>query len=179
MKGLGHGLPKVFLQTGDCFFGIQPTLVTTVLGSCLAITMHVPQMGVGTICHAFLPDSAEQKMGGHDPQVCRFVDTALQNMLETLDKVGVPRRDLVVKLFGGSTGITMRGVANSSYDIGRRNIEMARKLLHFARLNIEVEDVGGSQGRKLLFHTQTGEIWVKKLNKMDWKKNPALAPVLR
>lgn len=168
MKGLGHGLPKVFLQTGDCFFGVQPTLVSTVLGSCLAVTMHAPKQGIGTICHAFLPDSSDSRSrrGGAEPQICRYVDTALQNMLETLDKVGIPRRELVVKVFGGSTGIAVRGMEYSSYDIGRRNIEMARKLLKFARIDIQVQDVGGSLGRKLMFHTQTGEVWVKKLKKV-------------
>lgn len=168
MKGLGHGLPKVFLQTGDCFFGVQPTLVTTVLGSCLAVTMHAPKMGIGTICHAFLPDSDDGKRRGIiEPQICRFVDTALQNMLESMDKVGIPRRDLVIKMFGGSSGIAVQGMKHSSYDIGRRNVEMARKLLKFARLTVQVEDVGGSKGRKLMFNTHSGEVWVKKLRKMD------------
>ncbi|QJB56332.1 chemotaxis protein CheD [Pseudodesulfovibrio sp. zrk46] len=168
MKGLGQGLPKVFLQTGDCFFGVQPTLVTTVLGSCLAVTIHAKQQNIGTICHAFLPDSSEAKRAGkHDPQICRYVDSALLNMLETMDKIGIPRRELTIKMFGGSTGIAVRGMEHTSYDIGRRNIEMARKLLRFARLPIQVEDVGGSQGRKLMFQTQTGEVWVKKLNKVD------------
>ena len=167
MKGLGHGLPKVFLQTGDCFFGVRPTLVTTVLGSCLAVTMHAPSHGIGTVCHAFLPDSSDAKRGASEPQVCRFVDTALQNMLESLDKIGIPRRDLVIKMFGGSSGIAVRGMEHSSYNIGRRNIEMARKLLRFARLPVQVEDVGGSQGRKLMFHTHTGEVWLKRLRKMD------------
>ncbi|MDD3312695.1 chemotaxis protein CheD [Pseudodesulfovibrio sp.] len=166
MKGLGQGLPKVFLQTGDCFIGVQPTLVTTVLGSCLAVTMHAPSRGIGTICHAFLPDSSEDKRRG-DPQICRYVDTALQNMLESLDKLGVPRRDLVIKMFGGSSGIAVRGMEWSSYNIGRRNIEMARKLLRFARLDVAVEDVGGSRGRKILFHTATGEIWLKRLRSVE------------
>lgn len=167
IKDVGTGLPKVFLQTGDCFFGVQPTLVTTVLGSCLAVTIHAPAMGIGTICHAFLPDSSDAKRGSHDPQVCRYVDSALQNMLETMDKLGVPRRDLVIKMFGGASGIAVHAGENSSYNIGRRNIEMARKLLRFARLEIKGEDVGGSLGRKLMFNTQTGEIWVKKLRKME------------
>ena len=158
-------LPKVFLQTGDCFFGVQPTLVTTVLGSCLGVTIHAPEKGIGTICHAFLPDSSESR-GGHEPQICRYVDTALLNMLESLDKIGIPRRDLVIKMFGGASGIAVQGMKRTSYDIGRRNIDMARKLLRFARLEVKREDVGGSRGRKLMFNTYTGEVWLKKLNGM-------------
>ena len=170
MKGLGQGLPKVFLQTGDCFIGVTPTLVTTVLGSCLAVTMHAPKMGISTICHAFLPDSSESKRNeSHEPQICRFVDTALQNMLETLDKIGVPRRELVIKMFGGSSGIAVRGLEYSSYDIGRRNVEMAKKLLNFARLDIAVADTGGNKGRKLMLHTQTGEVWIKRLRQVAFE----------
>jgi len=164
---LGKGLPKVFLQTGDCFFGVQPTMVTTVLGSCLAVTIHAPGLGIGTVCHAFLPDSSDTKRGAPDPQICRYVDTALQNMLETMDKMGVPRKELIIKMFGGASGIAVNSPETSSYNIGRRNVEMARKLLRFARLEVKGEDVGGSQGRKLMFNTQTGEIWVKKLRKAD------------
>ena len=166
MKGLGKDIPTVFLQTGDCFIGVQPTVVTTVLGSCLAVTLYTPKMGIGTICHAFLPDSTDSKPSRRaEPQICRFVDTALQNMLETMDKIGVPRRDLVIKMFGGSTGLAVRNVDHTSYDIGWRNIAMARRLLKFVRLDIQAEDVGGGHGRKLMFNTRTGEVWVKRLRK--------------
>lgn len=167
MSATSSGLPKVFLQTGDCFIGVAPTMVTTVLGSCLAVTIHAPKMGIGTICHAFLPDSSDGKHPqGREPQICRYVDTALQNMLETMDKIGVPRRELVIKMFGGGQGVAVSNIEpSSSYNIGRRNIEMAKKLLKFARLDIQAQDVGGVQGRKLMFNTQTGEIWLKKLNK--------------
>ena len=167
MNTNGPGQAKIFLQTGDCFIGVQPTLVTTILGSCLAVTIHAPKMGIGAICHAFLPDSSASKHPqGSEPQICRFVDTALQNMLETMDKIGVPRRDLCIKMFGGGQGVAVNNVEPSgSYNIGRRNIEMAKKLLKFARLDIQAQDVGGPQGRKLLFNTSTGDVWVKRLNK--------------
>ena len=67
-------------------------------------------------------------------------------MLESLDKLGVPRRDLVIKMFGGSNGIALRGVESTSYNIGRRNVEMARHLLKFERLKVSVEDVGRQSG---------------------------------
>jgi len=38
--------PKVFLPTGDCFLAVRPTLVSTVLGSCVAVTMCDPASGL-------------------------------------------------------------------------------------------------------------------------------------
>lgn len=173
MNNTTQEMPKVFLQTGDCFIGVQPTLVSTVLGSCLAVTLHAPKMGIGTICHAFLPDSLDAKSPrNQEPQVCRYVDTALQNMLETMDKIGVPRRELIIKMFGGGSGVAVCNVDHSSsMNIGHRNVEMARRLLNFSRLNIVSEDTGGSMGRKLLFNTGTGDVWVKKLRKNTCDQN--------
>lgn len=170
-----QGYPKVFLQTGDCYLAVQPTLVNTVLGSCLAVTMHSPRHGIGAICHAFLPDSSDNKRPGVSTiQPCRFVDTALETMLDSMKKLKIPKSDLVVKMFGGASGIAVRGMEYSSYDIGRRNVEMARKLLKFAGLDISVTDVGGNQGRKLLFLSNTGEVWLKRLTKNSFDKESML-----
>lgn len=157
--------PKVYLQTGDCFLGVRPTLVTTVLGSCVAVTMSDPARGIGAVCHAFLPDSRSfSPKNERDPQVCRYVDTALENMFSSLVRLRVDPQNLVVKVFGGGVGIMCSGRANC-YDIGGRNVSAVRAGLMRQGVRIAKADVGGSQGRKLLFLTHTGDVWVKRLNR--------------
>ncbi len=155
--------PRVFLQTGDCFLAVQPTLITTVLGSCVAITMTSKERGVGAICHAFLPNSEEAHKKQHDPQPCRYVNTAIENMLQGMTKLGVSIPDLQVKLFGGASGISAQRVEGSAYNVGKRNVDAARRILKNWGLTISTEDVAGSQGRKLHFLSNTGEIWMKRL----------------
>jgi len=48
-------IPRVFLHTGDAYLGVNPTIVSTVLGSCVAISMFSHRTRQGVICHAFLP----------------------------------------------------------------------------------------------------------------------------
>lgn len=163
MQDLDH-YPKVFLQTGDCFLAVKPTLVTTVLGSCVAVTLCDPERGIGAACHAFLPDSASFSAKGPDPQICRFVDTALETMFASLARLRIDPQRLVVKLFGGSSGIMTSGRGNV-FDIGGRNISAVRSWLVGAGVPIAKADVGGNQGRKLLFLTHTGDVWVKRLNR--------------
>lgn len=158
--------PKVYLQTGDCFLGVRPTLVTTVLGSCVGVTMCDPARGIGAICHAFLPDSQGFGSARKDPQVCRFVDTALENMFSSLARLGLDPQRLVVKVFGGGSGIMTAGRGNQ-YDIGGRNVRAVREGLMSQGVRIAKADVGGNQGRKLLFLTHTGDVWVKRLNKAE------------
>jgi len=158
--------PKVYLQTGDCFLGVKPTLVHTVLGSCVAVTLCEPDRGIGAICHAFLPDSASYSGSNRDPQVCRFVDTALENMFSNLMRLRLDPERLVVKVFGGASGIMTAGRGNL-YDIGGRNVRAVREGLMARGVRITKSDVGGEQGRKLMFLTQTGDVWVKRLNKAN------------
>lgn len=164
MKRSKEDYPNVFLQTGDCYLAVQPTMVTTVLGSCVAITMTYEEKGIGAICHAFLPDSHEAHRGGRDPQVCRFVDTAIANMLQGMNKLRVPLQDLTVKVFGGASGLAVRTEGYSTYNVGRRNADAAKRVLKDWGLKIDTMDVGGSQGRKLYFLSHTGEVWMKRLN---------------
>ena len=156
--------PKVFLQTGDCFLGVRPTLVSTVLGSCVAVTMCDPVRGIGAICHAFLPESAQFDSAGREPQVCRFVDTALETMFSSLSRLKIAPGGLVVKVFGGATGIMSAERANL-YDIGGRNLHAVRQWLMVHGLPIAKSQTGGNQGRKLHFLTHTGDVWVKLLNR--------------
>lgn len=156
--------PKVFLQTGDCYLGVRPTLVQTVLGSCVAVTMCAPKRQIGAICHAFLPDSTKFDAKGKDPQVCRFVDKALEIMLASLERLKITPGELVVKVFGGASGI-MRGNRCDQYDMGGRNLAAVREHLAVHGIKVARSATGGCQGRKLLFLTHTGDVWVKMLHK--------------
>jgi len=163
--------PKVFLQTGDCYLGVRPTLVQTVLGSCVAVTMCAPKRQVGAICHAFLPDSARFDAKGKDPQVCRFVDTAVETMLASLMRLKIAPGELVVKVFGGASGI-ISGNRCEQYDIGARNLSAVRERLAAHGIKVARSATGGCQGRKLLFLTHTGDVWVKTLHKGNEEARP-------
>jgi len=157
--------PKVFLPTGDCFLGVRPTLISTVLGSCVAVTMCDPAKGIGAICHAFLPASASFRHSVCEPQVCRFVDTALENMFSSLMKLKVSPDDVVIKMFGGASSLAGGEERTNLYDIGGRNISAVRQWLSGHGLSISRSQTGGSHGRKLHFLTHTGDVWVKLLNR--------------
>lgn len=161
--------PKVFLQTGDCFLGVRPTLVSTVLGSCVAVTMCEPNRRIGSICHAFLPNSVAFHHSSREPQICRFVDTALETMYSSMLKLRVAPENLVIKVFGGASGLMGGTERTNLYDIGGRNVRAVREWLLAHALPIARSQVGGNQGRKLHFLTHTGDVWVKLLHRSGWE----------
>jgi chemotaxis protein CheD len=160
--------PQIFLHTGDVYIGVSPTMVSTVLGSCVAITMHEPDMEQGIICHSFLPRVSESRdrVNGRI-QICRYVDTAVEHLLQTMLKLGAKKKNLEIKLFGGSNGIANKRVrVSSAFSVGERNVSTALECLAKHSLKPIAMDVGGNVGRKLFFDTQTGDIWLKRLGKL-------------
>lgn len=150
-----------YLKIGECILSRRPVLVTTVLGSCVAVTFHHPPTATGAICHAMLPAGGHTAPGQGSP--CRFVDAAITAILERLDALGVPRGELVTRLFGGGFTIQpeRKGHVRDVVDVGGKNVETARRELARHGLAPAQEKVLGDRGRKLFFHTGSGEVWVR------------------
>ncbi|HOP41774.1 MAG TPA: chemotaxis protein CheD, partial [Geobacteraceae bacterium] len=80
-----NSIPKIFLKPGEMHFAVNPTIVTTVLGSCIAVTMYSKELHTGAICHAILP---EELMTG-DPY--RYVDSSIRAMLQRFQRHGIKK----------------------------------------------------------------------------------------
>lgn len=81
--------------------------------------------------------------------------------------MGVDPGDIEIKMFGGADMIMVRKGSRSwdNQRVGRQNIIMARDVARENNLIIKKSDVGGTLGRKLYFDTESGEVWLKRLNR--------------
>jgi chemotaxis protein CheD len=168
MDNIFRDFPLHHLHTGKCLATRTPTLVSTILGSCVAVTMHAPRLACGGVCHAFLPSVRDgyPDIPGNN-QECRFVDAAIALLLKRLTRFGAKPEELEIKLFGGSAGLTLPDHPdNLPAGVGEKNRLVAQKALEDRGLTILRADTGGRNGRKLLFLTHTGGIWLKRLGKI-------------
>jgi chemotaxis protein CheD len=62
-------------------------------------------------------------------------------------------------VFGGACVIE----AFKGRNLGTENVELALKALAEAGVPVVERDVGGRNGRKLVFHTDVGAAWVRRL----------------
>lgn len=136
----------------------EPTSVQTVLGSCVTVTFHCPARKVGGIFHALLPSASGYSREDSARTPFKFVDSAILAIIGGLERLGVRRSGLEAKVFGGSSGLVDDGIG-----VGRRNVETAFATLERCRVHVKAADVGGRRGRKILFMTHTGDVFVKKL----------------
>ncbi|MBJ6723142.1 chemotaxis protein CheD [Geomesophilobacter sediminis] len=154
----------VFLKPGELYFSAQPAVVSTLLGSCVAVTMFSRRKRIGAICHALLPSCrGEERCGERDELGGKYVECCVPMMLQELETRGVTRREIEAKVFGGADmfSVSVGGRAG----VGTQNADIALKLLQEAGIRVVSQDLGGTSGRKLFFHTHTGEVFLKTLSK--------------
>jgi len=160
MKGRHGTHPKTrYLKPGEIHITDEPSLITTVLGSCLCLTMHHKPTGLSVICHAVMPSRLEARRKDDGARnVFQYVDSSLEWMIALYEKSGIEPASVEVKMFGGAAMFTDSGAAAREIGVGKRNIETAIELIRKKHLKLTAWNVGGNQGRKLIFNTLTGEV---------------------
>ena len=152
----GEDRAKHYLHSGQYFVGDEATEVTTILGSCVAVCLWQADLGIGGINHFLLPSWAGS--GRASP---RFGNVAISSLIEAMLSRGCAASELEAKIFGGAT-VLSRG-AQETESRGLRNIALARAMLASEIIEIVKEDVGGARGRKLIYHTDDGTAWIRKI----------------
>jgi len=147
---------SVYLHPGQLFVANAPSVVTTILGSCVAVCLWDLRLGIGGINHYLLPTGLKTASTG-----LRYGNVAIELLLDRLEQAGARRSNLRAKVFGGACVLdAMRGKGNH---LGDKNVEMANKALAEAGIPVVASDVGGGRGRKLIFHSHDGSALVKLL----------------
>ncbi len=163
MIGVTDLLPKfafINLRPGELIITDQPTIVTTLLGSCISICLYHPRKKIGGMCHCLLPARMDHQS---DKSPYSFVNDTISHMLEVMEQdYRIPCREIKVKLFGGANVLqTKPTFAGSGKSVGLQNIEAARAVIERYGLEITSQKVGGDNGYKLFFNTQTGEVFLR------------------
>lgn len=140
---------SIYLHPGQLHTGVQAALVSTILGSCVAVCLWDPVARIGGMNHFLLP-------AGKGP---RYGNDAMRQLLDDMTSRGAFVARMVAKVFGGASVIA--GFTGSRQAIGTQNIEAAHKFLAAHSIPVRGEQTGGQRGRKLLFHTGTGQAYVK------------------
>ncbi|MEW6500323.1 MAG: chemotaxis protein CheD [Thermodesulfobacteriota bacterium] len=155
-------LPVVNLHPGELFVAKEPTLITTLLGSCVSVCLYCPTVRTGAMCHGVMPERQT-----HHEESFRFVDISVSYMVEVMARQrGFSCAKLEAKLFGGADVLSLKlGLGREMPSIGAQNIMAARTALRKHGVPIVTEHVGGDRGCKLFFYTHTGEVYLKLLQR--------------
>jgi len=130
------------------------------LGSFVAVCLCDPTTKVAGMNHFILP----KKKGGCN--LARYGNSSIEHLLRMMCNMGAIKNNIQAHIIGGAYSDE-----HSSKKIGKKNIEMAKKMLQKFNIPIVNNDTGGTFGRKVLFNTTNGEIIVyksRKIREQDW-----------
>jgi chemotaxis protein CheD len=142
-------LPDERIETviqGSFRLSSDPKLIlSTVLGSCVAVCLFEPRAKVGGMNHYLLP---QDRQGGSGD--VKYGTYAMELLINGLLKAGAEKSGLVAKIFGGAK------MFDNLNDIGAANAAFG--LAFLARENIPVlaKDFGGVSARRVQFRPAWG-----------------------
>ena len=129
-------------------------IVTHALGSCVAVCLWDPVVGVGGMIHVLLPDSAINPMRAAD-QPAAFADTGIPLLFRAAYEHGVKKSRCRVHVIGGATIATG---APGQPSVGKRNVLAVRQILWRNGVLVEREEVGGTTARNVTLSVGDGTV---------------------
>ncbi|SKA89784.1 chemotaxis protein CheD [Paucidesulfovibrio gracilis DSM 16080] len=153
----------VMLGAGYVCVPAEPSRLCAVVGAGAVVTIWDRRRAVGGMTHYARPF---RDPGG--PSTAIFAAPAIVTLVRMLLKGGSNAPDLEAHLFGGADNPEAPGYASGmAEDNVRVGLEILEKL-HVTRVQ---RDTGGQRGRKVVFHTATGEVMLAKVERIrgtDW-----------
>jgi chemotaxis protein CheD len=157
------GFEGLYLMSGEGGVFAKPSLVQTVLGSCVAVTFHCKRLQVGATFHALMPRKELYAKPEDFNDQYRYVDSGIQHICETLFRQGVRQQEIECKIFGGASAMFQHEIS-----VGPKNVQTAFEILATYPIRVVATHVGGEQGRKIVFISSTGEVYVRHIKRSQF-----------
>lgn len=149
---------QVTIHIGGVFATREPTVIKTLLGSCIAACLRDPVAGIGGMNHFMLPSTLN---GDADGNLSRFGVHAMELLIGQIQKLGGERARVHAKVFGGGHVLQ---IAESVNGVPQQNIRFIRDFLRTEGIPLLAHDLGGRVARHVLFDTGSGKVRMKRLS---------------
>ena len=145
-----------YLIPGKIFAAAQPFAISTILGSSVALCLWDSAHFIGGANHFMLPDGPEDS-----ESATRYANVANPALLQRMLDLGAEPKTLEARIFGGSLpAVTFKTGGDC---LGDRNVQAVTNFLNMNGIRLVQSEVGGTRGRKLVFHTDDGRAWSDQL----------------
>ena len=132
------GLPETYIGPGEFAVSDEAVVISTLLGSCIAVALFDNIRHAGGLNHFLLPFP---KSGSVFSDSGRYGIHAMELLINDLLKLGVTRQRLRAKAFGGSAMLSYREKA--VYNVPKMNIQFIFEFLDLEKIPVDSYCVGG------------------------------------
>lgn len=147
----------VEINSGELYVSAnREEMITTLLGSCVAVCLYDIEAGIGGMNHFMLPHTrgSDGEDEGEDP---RYGTPAMELLLKGIASLGGRRDKLSAKVFGGGEMIRAE-----QYNVAKANVEFVLEYLQQRSIPVVSMDVGGNFGRKIYYQLKDHQVFVRK-----------------
>ena len=156
-RGAQAGETFVRIFQGEYYVTDQPDeVLSTVLGSCVAVCIRDPEIRVGGMNHFLLPSAASPSRQGYS---LRYGVYSVERLINDILSRGGERERLEVKVFGGVN--VLKGMAQ----IGSRNAEFVENYLAREGLPIAAKHLRGDIARRIRYYPTTGRVMMNRISR--------------
>ncbi|WP_291323664.1 chemotaxis protein CheD [Desulfonatronospira sp.] len=148
---------KVNIHIGEYHASANPTIIQTVLGSCVAVCLFDPRNLIGGMNHILLPGKAD--LARFDVSA-RYGVNAMELLINRMMNLGADRKRLQAKVFGGAH--MLAGISREN-GVGDKISQFVLEFLDVENIKIVNSDLGGTDSRKILLYTDTGDVFLKRV----------------
>lgn len=153
----------VHLQPGELHFGEAPATISTLLGSCVAITLWHPRWHIGGMCHYLLPSAGPNPQYHRTGQAFdgRYADQAMAMFLDAIGRAGSRPSEYEARIFGGGDQFDEPPVPGTPMDVASRNAAAGMRLLHEHGFWVAQSHVGGRGSRYVSLDLADGRVSIR------------------
>lgn len=153
MKRIYNNKTNSYITTiyqGELFIGYRGEIISTVLGSCIAVCIFDKKRSIGGLNHAILPMLGLK----NDLNKLNYTDFSTNRLIEQFLLDGSKISNLKAKVFGGSD-------IGRYKSIGEKNIKSAMDVLKSKNIEVVGSDIGGYVSRKLFYFSSENRVFIK------------------
>lgn len=146
---------KIILP-GELFLSTEPYIISTLLGSCVSVTLFNKKYKFGGMNHYMLDKSANASYNDN-----KYGNNAIRNLIEKMKAADPDLKNVEAKIFGGGNVVDiLNGV-----EIGKNNAQIARRILNENSIPVVNEFVNKDFGLKINFNNTDHSVIVAKIQK--------------
>lgn len=126
----------------------EDEVLATILGSCVSACVRDPVAKIGGLNHFLLAKPTNELTSSSN----RYGSFAMEQLINTLLKMGSSRQNLEFKLFGGAD------LFQNSFKVGTNNVDFVHRYLRDEGFRVTAEDLGGMRPRRIFYWPTTGRV---------------------
>lgn len=158
-------LRRVTLHPGEYRVSSEPVVFSTLLGSCVAVCLYDPDLGVMGMNHFLLANPRYPKQAPIvESDAGRYGIHAMELLVNALLQAGAKRARLEAKAFGGGNVVAVPdGGRGGRFSVGEVNVRFVREFFQRDAIPLVASDLGGDYGRQIHFDGSDYGVYMRRI----------------